>query len=277
VLRHGKCRTLGDGLAGRNRAGLRIAPRFDGRRLMWESDMAGEVRFDLAGVRAGMVASLPVALSVFAYGCVFGLLARQAGMRFTDAALMSSLVYAGSAQFVALGLWISPLPIGALVLTTLVINLRHLLMGAAMRPWFGALPPLVAYGSMFFLVDESWALTMREFARGERNAGYFVGTGIPIFFGWLSATVVGFTVGTAIRDPAEFGLDFAFTAVFIALLVGLWRGRRDIVPWVTAALVAVAAAHYVPGKWYILIGALAGTLVGALVTPRERKVPGDAE
>jgi len=239
--------------------------------------MAGEVRFDLAGVRAGVVASLPIALSVFAYGCVFGLLARQAGMRFTDATLMSSLVYAGSAQFVALGLWISPLPIGALVLTTLVINLRHLLMGAAMRPWFGALPPLVAYGAMFFLVDESWALAMREFARGEPNAGFFVGTGIPIFLGWVSATIVGFAVGTAIRNPAEFGLDFAFTAVFIALLVGLWRGRRDIIPWVAAALAAVAAEHYVPGKWYILIGAIAGTLVGALITPRGRKVPGDAE
>jgi len=239
--------------------------------------MTSEVRFDLAGMRAGAVASLPIALSVFAYGCVLGLLARQAGMRMTDATLMSSLVYAGSAQFVALGLWISPLPIGALVLTTLVINLRHLLMGAAMRPWFGALPPLVAYGSMFFLVDEGWALSMREFARGERHAGFFVGAGLPIFLAWVSATIVGFTAGSAIRDPAEFGLDFAFTAVFIALLVGLWRGRRDIVPWVTAALVAVAAEHYVPGKWYILIGALSGTLVGALITPRTPKGPGDAE
>jgi len=237
--------------------------------------MTAGVRLDMAGVRAGVIASLPVTVSVFAYGLVFGLLARQTGMRFVDALLMSSLVYAGSAQFVALDLWASPLPIGALVLTTLIINLRHILMGAALRPWFGSLPPILAYGSMFFLVDENWALSMREFVRGGRNVGFFIGSGAAIFCAWVGATVSGFTIGSAIRDPAELGLDFAFTAVFIALLVGLWRGRKDFVPWLVAALVAVVAARYLPGKWYILIGGLAGTAAGAVMTAYSPKARSD--
>ena len=238
--------------------------------------MTTDVRFDMAGVRAGIIASLPITLSVFAYGVVFGLLARQAGLHLIDAMLMSSLVYAGSAQFVALDLWTLPLPIEALVVTTLIINLRHILMGAALRPWFGSLPPILAYGSMFFLVDENWALSMREFVRGGRNVGFFIGSGVAIFCAWVGATATGFTIGGAIRDPAELGLDFAFTAVFISLLVGLWRGRRDFVPWLVAALVAVAAARYLPGKWYIVMGGLAGTAAGALVTAYASKARNDA-
>ncbi|MBI3453557.1 MAG: AzlC family ABC transporter permease [Rhodospirillales bacterium] len=225
--------------------------------------MAEEVRFDLSGVRAGFVACLPITVSVFAYGFVFGLLTGQAGIDIAKAVMMSALVFAGSAQFVALDMWVSPLPVGALVLTTLIINLRHVLMGAALRPWFGSLSPGAAYGSMFFMTDENWALTMREFMRGGRNAGFLLGSGLAVFLAWVSATAAGAAAGGAIRDPAAYGLDFAFTAVFIALLVGLWRGRSDILPWLAAAAAAAAAAAFVPGKWYILIGSLAGTAIGA--------------
>jgi len=70
-------------------------------------------------------------------------------------------------------------------------------------------------------------------------------------------------LGGAIGDPTRLGLDFAFTAVFIALLAGLWRGKGDLLPWIVAAAVAIAGAHLLPGKWYILLGAVAGSLVGA--------------
>jgi predicted branched-subunit amino acid permease len=77
----------------------------------------------------------PLAISIFAYGAVYGMLARQAGLAFGEAVGMSALVAAGSAQFVTLGLWQMPLPAFSLVLTTLIINLRHLLMGVALHPW----------------------------------------------------------------------------------------------------------------------------------------------
>jgi 4-azaleucine resistance transporter AzlC len=222
------------------------------------------ITFDLAGALAGARRCLPVALSVFAYGTVFGVLSRQAGLSLPETLLMSGLVFAGSAQFVALGLWAAPLPVGTLIVTTLIINLRHLLMGAALRPWFARLSPAVRYGSLFFLTDENWALTMGEYARGGRNGAFLLGSGLALYVAWLGAALAGQTLGGALQDPARWGLDFAFTAVFLALLVGLWKGKADLLPWAVAAAVAIAAARWLPGKWYILLGGLAGSLAGAM-------------
>ena len=74
---------------------------------------------------------------------------------------------------------------------------------------------------------------------------------------------MGGLLGNTIQDPSQWGLDFAFTAVFIALLVGLWTGKKDLIPWIVAGVVAVVASQILPGKWYILLGGLAGSLIGA--------------
>lgn len=219
---------------------------------------------DLSSVKAGIKQSIPIALSIFTYGVSFGVLARQAGLSLVESCLMSGLVFAGAAQFVALDLWHSPLPIATLILTTLVVNLRHILMSAALSPWFLQLPTWKAYSYLFFLNDESWALTMGELAKGKSTPEFLLGSGLTTFFAWVSATVVGQALGSAIADPAVWGLDFAFTAVFIALLVSLWQGKSNILPWTVAAITALVTAHLFPGKWYILLGGLAGSFVGAI-------------
>jgi 4-azaleucine resistance transporter AzlC len=225
---------------------------------------SGSVTFTFGGVLEGVRQTLSVALSVFIYGLVLGVLAGQAGLSPLEVFLMSALVFAGSSQFAALGLWVAPLPILTIILTTLVVNLRHLLMGAAVRPWIGGLKSWQAYTSLFFLSDESWALTMGQFARGKRNGAFLMGSGLALFVAWTSAGVVGRTLGSAVQDPAKWGLDFAFTAVFLFLLTGMWKGKRSLLPWIVAAAVAVAAAYAFPGtKWYIILGALAGSVVGA--------------
>lgn len=223
-----------------------------------------EVTFTARGLLVGVRRSAPLAVSVFAYGTVFGVLARQAGLSLVEALLMSGLVYAGSAQFVALELWVMPLPVLGLVLTTLVVNLRHLLMGAALRPWFSRLPAIKAYPSLFLLGDENWALAMGEYERGQRDGAFLLGSGLTLYCAWLSATGLGYLAGAVVQDPTRWGLDFAFTAVFTALLVGLYKGRRDLVPWAVAAGVAVVAEQFLPGKWYILLGGIAGSVVGAV-------------
>src|SRR5579885_91065 len=129
------------------------------------------------GLLDGARMILPLALGAFTYGVVFGVLARQAGLSILEALLMSSLVFAGASQFVALGLWTLPLPVAAIILTTLIVNLRHMLMGAALRPWFGRLSALRAYGSMFLMTDENWAMTMRQFAVGYHDAAFLLGGG----------------------------------------------------------------------------------------------------
>jgi 4-azaleucine resistance transporter AzlC len=221
------------------------------------------VTFTLRGALEGARRCLPLEISGFAIGLVFGVLAGQAGLSALESLLMSVLVYSGAAQFIVLGLWTAPLPVASIVLTTLVVGLRHLLMGAALSPYFSRLGRLKAYGSVFFMADENWALTMSEFSKGRRDAAFLIGGGLAMFLSWTTSTLIGRTVGGALRDPARWGLDFAFTAVFLALLVGMWRGRSDLVPWAVAALVAVMAHRWLPGQWYILLGGLAGSLAGA--------------
>lgn len=206
---------------------------------------------------------VPVAISGFAIGLVFGVLARQAGVGVVETVLMSVLVFSGAAQFLVLGLWATPLPVATIALTTLVVGLRHLLMGAALAPWFSKLGRLRAYASVFFMADENWALTMSGFSKGKRDAAFLIGGGLVMFLSWTTSTFMGRTIGGALEDPARWGLDFAFTAVFLALLVGMWKGTSDLLPWAVAAAVAVAGHAFLPGQWYILLGGLAGSLVGA--------------
>lgn len=235
------------------------------------------VPFTLAGALAGLRRGMPVGVSVLAYGLVFGVLSRQAGLSLGEAVLMSGVVCAGSSQFVALEMWTTPLPTPAIVVTTLVVNLRHLLMGAALRPWFAGVPPLAAYGTVHVMNDESWALTMGEFATGRRDGAFLLGSGIATGVAWVIATAVGQLLGTSFPDPARWGLDFAFTAVFVALLAGMWKGRSNLLPWAAAAVVAVLAARWLPGKWYIILGGLAGSVAGAIRDSAAAAVTADAD
>lgn len=223
-----------------------------------------DVTFTRNGAINGFRQCVPIAMGVFAYGLVFGVLAQQAGLSIAEALLMSGTVLAGAAQLIAVEIWSDPVPAVAIVVTTLVVNLRYLLMGAALRPWFDHLGPVNAYTSAFFLADENWALSMSEYKSGNTQGAFVIGSGLAIWVFWMVATAIGATVGNVITDPARWGLDFAFTAVFLTIAVSLWDGRSDVVPWVVAAIVAVVTAQYLPGKWYILVGGLLGSIAGAI-------------
>ncbi|MFC7081233.1 AzlC family ABC transporter permease [Halorussus caseinilyticus] len=222
------------------------------------------IRFSVAGVTSGVKSSLPIAVSVATYGLVFGVLARQTTLGPAETLLMSATVFAASAQFVALDLWGRNLPSVTIVVTTFLVNLRHLLMGASLRPWLSRLSSGKVYGMLFFLNDESWGITMSEHADGERDGAFLLGSGLIVFVAWVGASLLGVTAGSLIRNPARYGLDFAFIAVYIALLVGVWDDRGDALPVGTAAVVAVGAAYLLPGEWHIILGGLVGSVVGVV-------------
>lgn len=225
------------------------------------------VCFTMAGTWRGFRRCLPLGLSVFAYGLVFGILAVQAGLSAVQAGAMSLSTFAGASQLMVLEFWGPALPVTGIVLTTFIVNLRHVLMGAALRDWLTGIAPWKAYGSLFFMTDESWALSMRELAEGGRDAAFLLGSGLCIYVFWFAATCLGassgYFLGTALADPARWGLDFAFTAVFISLLIFFWRGRGDLTVWAAAGLAAWGGFLLLPGKWYIICGGLAGGLYGA--------------
>ncbi|UJW83973.1 AzlC family ABC transporter permease [Devosia sp. SL43] len=219
-------------------------------------------------VFAGARTFLPVAISIAAYGVVWGVLARGAGLSLLEVMLMSGIVFAGSAQFVALDLWTvtpSSLPIGPLVVAALIINLRYVLLTATLRPLFGPDAQVRGALTMFMVSDETWALTIGEMGKGKRGTvGFLIGAGIVAYTVWMASTVTGHVLGSAIDDPTKYGLDFAFTATFLALLLGMWKGKADLVPWIVGALAAIVSARLVPGSWYILIGGLVGSFAGAV-------------
>ncbi len=217
----------------------------------------------LAGVRD----MLPLALAVIPFGLVMGNVASEKGLSVLETMFMSMVVFAGASQFAAVEIWRDPLPAVTLVTTVLLVNLRHVLMGASLvKPFANASQPHV-YGVLALLCDECWALGMRRAAdRGGRlPPAYLLGVSATMWLFWVPSTGIGAALGGTLREPERFGLDFVFTAVFLALLVSFWNGARNAVPWVVSAGVAVVASRALPGVWFILAGGAAGAITGAII------------
>ena len=228
----------------------------------------------LEDIRKGAVANLPVAASVTAYGSVLGMLAAQKGLTWLELMAMNLSVFAGSAQFVMVEMWAPPLPVVEMTLAVMIINLRYLLIGASLEPLFRGSSLARKAGIMHLVADENWAVTMAAYRRGEGSTGFLLGGGICLCSVWSMGTLLGHQLGALVAHPERFALDFAFVAVFTALTMSMWRGRRDVLPWLTTAILAVIAERWLPGKWYILIGGLGGALVPvlqAMMAPDERK------
>ncbi len=215
----------------------------------------------LREMRRGAVANLPVAASVAAYGSVLGMLAAQKGVTWLQLLTMNLAVFAGSAQFVMVEMWAPPLPVVEMVLAVLVINMRYLLIGASLYPLFRGKRLAHKAGIMHLVADENWAVTMAAHRGGGASTGFLLGGGICLCSIWTMSTLAGHRLGALVNHPERFALDFAFVAVFLSLAVSMWRGKRDIAPWVSAALLAILAQRWLPGKWYIVIGGVGGALL----------------
>ncbi|MPZ11645.1 MAG: branched-chain amino acid ABC transporter permease [Kiloniellaceae bacterium] len=229
--------------------------------------MTTSLTFRRGEFAAGAFTILPLLVAVVPFGLLLGTLAAQKGLSPLETALMSATVFAGASQFVAVEIWTTPVAVVLLTATALMVNLRHVLMGAALAPGIRSWPAGATYGGLFFLADEIWAFALKRSAGQPLTPAYYFGLSLPLYLGWISTTTLGAIFGSVLQDPARYGLDFAFTAVFLTLLVSLWKGKRSLYPWLAAALVAVAAHQLLPGVWYIALGGLAGTLAGAFQRP----------
>lgn len=221
------------------------------------------IRFTAAGAVRGARAVLAIVPGAIAFGLVYGFVAGEKGLSALEIGLMSALVFAGASQFLALELWGDPLPFTSLVLGVFIINLRHLLMGPALLPWLAHLRPVQAYGSLYFMTDETWGVSVAELRRGGRDAAFLLGGGLTLYAFWVSSTILGRLAGDMSALIEDYGLAYLTTAFFVALLAAFWRGRGDALPWLVAAGIAVAAKAWLPGTWYIVLGALVGSLLGA--------------
>lgn len=220
--------------------------------------------FTAAGVRRGFFMAQPLAPGVLIYGLVFGVLASQKGLDWLEAVVMSTLLYSGSAQMAALQGWTRTALILPLVITILVMNARYVLYSASLQPWLSGVSRPQAYTTLFFLGDGNWALAMKEYDGGYRDAGFVLGSGIAMFAPWVLGTLGGHVLAGSVPDPRAYGLDFMLVAFAAAIGFSVWRGKPDVSPAVAAAITAFVMYRYVPGGWYIVGAGLAGGIAGAL-------------
>lgn len=224
------------------------------------------VTLSMAGCLRGAALCLPGLPGVIVFGMVFGTVAAQKGLTLLETALINSVVFAGASQFVAMEVYSDPLTWGVLIAmvgVTTAVNMRMLLIGASLRPWLGQVPAALTYPSLFFLTDLNWLLSLREYDRGERDWGLYLGSGLFLWLVWSLAMLPGYFFGSLVSDPKVWGLDVVMPAFFIALIIPLWKGRRQTVSWGVAGLAALLTWYLFGGYWSILTGGLAGALAGA--------------
>lgn len=224
----------------------------------------GLSRLQLDGVWAGFRQLLPISLFVVVFGIAFGLAAAQSGLDDSVIVMMSGLVFAGASQFAVLKLWGAEVPLIPLIVTVFAINARHLLMGATLYPWLRDLPPARRYGVMLVVSDANWALSMQAFGRGEPGLGVLLGGGIALWSTWLLGSWLGLYFGAAIADPVSWGLDMVMGCFLLAMVAGGKKDLRILVIWGVAACASLLAYKYLPANSHVVVGAIAGGLLGAV-------------
>lgn len=213
----------------------------------------------------GLSNAVPVMVGFVPFSLVLGAQASQKGLSAVEVPLMTGLNFAGGSEFAAVALWTFPPHVLLIVAMTLLVNSRHLLMGAVLAPFLSTLPRRKVLPALFFMCDESWAMGLAD-ARRRSAEGlapgfdlrYYMGVSVGLHLTWVVFTAVGALIGPMIGDIEQWGFHMAFPAVFLVLLKGMWTGLRAARPWLVSLVVAAATHLLVPGAWYVATGAVAG-------------------
>lgn len=205
---------------------------------------------------------LPLAIAFVVISFAFGVLARESGMPLSLALLMSALVYAGTAQVVALGLLAANQPIWLVILITFLINSRFLLMGSVMAQKTASWSSWnrFLFGSQ--LTDETFAVLLSPQSPGLSDPRAAIGLQLSVYVAWLAGTVMGFGLGADSSQLRGFGLDFALLAMMLAVLVVQLRDLAGVAVALVAAFVAVGV-HQAGYAWAApLVAAVAAPAIG---------------
>jgi 4-azaleucine resistance transporter AzlC len=208
--------------------------------------------------RDGVRATLPLGVAVLGFGISYGVLARAAGMGWLAPIVMSATTFAGSAQFAAASVLGAGGGVAAAIAAAVLLNARYAPIGVSVAPY------LSGSGWSRFLhaqlvVDESWAIASE--GDGRFNPKVLLGAGLTIYVAWLAGTIVGVAFGNLIGDPAALGLDAAFPALFLALLVPQLRSRDAWLAALLGAVIALALTPFTPAGVPIVCASVA-CLVG---------------
>jgi 4-azaleucine resistance transporter AzlC len=229
-------------------------------------DTALRRREFLGGVRD----ESPILLGVVPFGLIFGALAVTSGMSAAAAQAMSSVVFAGSAQFVAAQLLGADASGVVILMVVFVVNLRHALYSASVAPHLEGLAPGWKLMLAYLLTDEAYVVTITHYnAEGDARGRhwYFLGAGLTLWTSWQVSTAVGIFIGAQI--PRSWPLGFVLPITFIALVVPALKDRASVAAAVIGGVLGLAFEG-LPYKTGIIVAALVGITVGMLVEGRKR-------
>jgi 4-azaleucine resistance transporter AzlC len=216
-------------------------------------------------IHRGALDILPIMLAAFPISLLWGTLAVKKGFSPLETGLASASMFGGAAQFVAIDLWRDPVPWFLVIASVFVVNARHVLMGASLSRHLGHIAPHWRPLVMFLLVDEVWALAERRTLQWPLTGSYYLGLGLPLWLSWVIASLLGAVIGRSLGEPAAYGFDFAFSALFIAILASFWKGPKTGAILAASGGVAALSKLFIPGAWYIMLGGLAGVILAAAV------------
>ncbi|MDN3630008.1 AzlC family ABC transporter permease [Vibrio lentus] len=208
----------------------------------------------------GVLAAMPLSIAVIPWGILAGSYAIDAGLNQLQAQAMSAILFAGSAQLVAAGMFKSGIGLGTMLLTTFFITSRHFLYSVSMRDKISHLPARWRLLLGFWLTDELFAICSGQYQQ-EFNRWYAAGVGGGFYLVWNIASFVGIVAGSQIPSLNEIGLDFAVAATFIALVFPLIR-TWPVVVCVVVSLIASVALSVNNVEGGLMIAAISGMLAG---------------
>jgi 4-azaleucine resistance transporter AzlC len=213
---------------------------------------------------AGCRDMIPLVVGATPFGIIFGTLSTDLSWGATLA--MSVFVFAGSSQFIALGLLASGTALPLMILTTFVVNLRHLLYAASLVPHLQRSPQIWKLLLGFLLTDEAFMVAIARYNQPDSSPHkqwYHFGAAVFMYTNWILCTLIGLTVGQFIPNARTWGLDFAMSVTFIGMVIPYLVTK----PMVMAVLVAGFASlltHSLPHQLGLMVAALIGITAGIL-------------
>jgi 4-azaleucine resistance transporter AzlC len=213
----------------------------------------------------GVARATPIVLGYVPVGFAYGILARKSGLSPLNTVLMSLLVYAGSAQLIAVGMFgalLSPLSI---IMTTFVVNLRHLIMASALAPYLKRWrkPEIAAFA--YQLTDETFAIHSTQFASGVPEKANVFATNITAQTAWVTGTILGVAIGQLVSDVKPFALDYALPAMFVALLVLQIKNVIHVLVAVFTGVLAIVLLQAGMNQWNVMAATVIGATVGVML------------
>ncbi len=225
-----------------------------------------------ASAREGLRRALPIVLGYAPVGFAYGVLAVQTGLHPVFAVILSVVLYAGSGQFVLVNMWGAGFGMASIIITVMIVNLRHLLMSAALSPHLVFLGRLQKALFAHELTDETFAVHIAAFSRGQAtDATTLFACNLTAHFSWVAVSSLGAMFGSLLRDVRPYGLDYALPAMFLALLVPMCVKRLHVVLAILAAGSSVLFKLAGLNQWNVILASVLAATFGTYIAYRTRR------